>query len=1583
MKKVVYALVAALAASVVQAGPTADFAKSVLGKSAAATPGRWNSNFDKCKKYCDDNGVPFVAVWSNGDACGHCTAFEKACEKSYFKNWQKKSGIVFWFGYPGNGYKMDDAVAAFKWTRANSGRQSYTSGGPQTAFPFVRIYWPKGRVDISTVGDTMRGGFSSNADTSAKKITQFIDGKLKVGKAGGWTPAGETPKYLGGVFDPKIDNVEGARMEIETGLTTSVTIHLVRTNANSVAYTATNFLHAAGSTLEGGQKEIFWDGGEAAIDVAIPVSEKGTDNLVLTLYDKDNKTLKDTFTVTRVKAKDNSPENPLFVGKESEGLGWGQWSMDLDKVTNKVATANGGLTSGKPRLGVSPAYAAVLFGGAMWCPDCAKSDEYFFKSTEFKNWAVDNKIALGVVDIPNLPNQTNSPCLLTTISATTGAGNFHGYSKRSGLDYLTRHMISADEAQVVYDRNVQLASHNVLNGGWNRPERANQNRPGVPILLLLRGDGSIAGRFTALASVSPTSAANNAAYIKRLNELLEQAKDDSEESSDGVKTTTGLEASRRSENNGSISCNDERDIYRIGADSAGLRLQMRFTAADAVNNDAVVDCSVINSNGTTMATAKGVIGEGVTLDYTVPTEGEYFVQIAQGFHQETVNGRAVSVLDSQIFNATNPASSVVKYTLETDFVLVPRERRDEREGVGDNMVKMYLEEGEEYFFDGTVNAASMTDVFEEAGLNAASKPIYRSKVTGVVDVSIPGTTVVYQKWRCGAVGFGAKAATVSESTKQFDIQVVRTGGVSGTAEYKVQYVGAFRNGSPCDFDRDTLLKAEWDLDAGTVLSWGDGEGDAKTVTVTVVDNQFADGTVSYRFVGTTVGGDATEDEEKKNFSLNVKDNDRKVPGVLAIADDAPEFSKTRTITAKENSTISLLVKREGGADGDFSAKLKTSAGQFEGGVAETTHDWGSRDDGAWSVDLTLPSRATAKSVTVDLSPATSATKVKTAAKRLTITVLPGTVPEFVNVGANVDAFCNVTLSKEVARARTGTYSNPANLKYKKVSGALPAGLSAVADEDNPGKLYVVGTPTKKGTSTAVYRIFDGDVGGTTVSVTVSVGDPTKDTFYAADADLDTPRAVVPNPAMSAGKTYYDIMVKDGGHLMGLVTLSLPANGKASAKYRSANGTVSLSAKSWYEFDPETGIAEAYLKGTGTAADYRLYAKVKPDGTFAILELTDPEAGKTYSDLEAFGGWTKARPATDYKGYYTVSLPGVGSAGPNNETQIIDGDPLALGDGYMTLKMDTAAAMNQGKFAYAGLLPNGKAVSGSAILTPLYSGAATNETHTYWGVVPFVNVSDTDVFTGAVKVRPRTAFAGVEDGATKDGAYYTGCREGEYCGYDIIRRSVYQYEAAKPLWQHSELNYDPADEDKVCYDVELDAFGTYYNAKENFKSVFDNSLQANVFFHVLGGGTWGLVDTKYGDFAGWDPAKLGVKVATTVDKKGVVTANAITLVNATNPRALTFSFASATGIVTGKFKLPMEFGDVTVNYKAIVLPGFGNSGCDCGLDFSDAKNRPFISGTAWFDDDGSFDYTYGPKANKQKMLKVRRSCPVSVGTEAGK
>ena len=1579
MKKVTYVLIAMLMASTVYAAsPTADFLKNVLAKSAAVTPGRWNSDFAKCKTYCENNGVPFVAVWSNGDACGHCTAFEYATNQSSFKNWMKTTGIVFWFGCPSNGYPIDEAGKgpAYLWTCAERGyRTSYTSGGPQQGFPFVRIYWPKGKIDISTDGDTVRGGLKSSAKTGAVKAASYIETKLKMGKSGGWTPPSATPPYLGGSFDPTLDNVEGARMEIETGLTTNVTIHLVRTNSNSIAYTATNFLHAVSGSTMSANKKLVWDVGVNELDAEVPVSASGTADLGLQLLDGDNKTVKDTLTVKRVAKQANSPENPLFVGKESASLKFGEWSMDLDAVTNLVAKTNGGgqLSSGKPLLGMVPttAYAMVLFGGAMWCPDCAKSDEYFFKTDTFKTWATNNKIALGVVDIPNLPNQTNSPCLLTTISAATGAGRVHGYDKMSGLGYLTRHMISSEAARAVYDRNVSLATNNVLNGGWNRPlpERANQNRPGVPILLLLRGDGSIAGRFTAMASVSPTNTANNAAYIRRLNELLAQVDDAEEESNDGVKTTAAV-IGFREEVTSSISCNDERDIYRI-VDAAGLRLQIKFQSPDAAaNKNASVVCSVINSNGNVVVTASGVIGDGVTLDYKVPATGDYFIQISQG-------------RNSSPFSATSSSSTVVEYKLTTDFVLEPTQKRDERSNV-EGTVKIALESGKKYFFDGTLDAAG-SPAFDDGVLTAdGKKTIYTALVDGVVDVELTGSNVVFQEWDCGRIGFYVRSATVNESVKKYDIQVARTGGVSGIAEYRVRYVGAYMNGRPCEFDkeaRDTLLKADWDLDEGTILAWGDGDGTNMAARVFVIDNQFADGSVEYRFVGEKTGGDADVEEEMQSFSLNVKDNDRRNPGALEIADHTPKFTTSMALSAVENSTVTLLVRREGGADGEFSASLKASAGQFEGGVKELTHDWASRDVEPWVVTLTLPARSVAKKVSVDLAPLTSATVVKTSARRLAITVLPGSVPEFKNADAAVDAFCNVELPKDgvkVAEAKAG-YTPAGALTFKKVSGSLSTGLSAVPGEA-PGEILLVGTPRSKGVFTAVYRIFDDDVGGTTVSVTVAVSDPASGTVYTVNPEA--PQTLMPNPAIAFGRTYHDVMVKDGGRLDGLLTVTLPANGKASAKYRSVEGAVSLSANGWSDFDSATGSATALLEGAGSAGtSYILSATVAPDGavnlTFTVKK--EGEADKVYDIPVTQEAWSVSNPATDYMGYYTVSLPGVGSINPNVQTKVVSGKSvLALGDGYMTLRMD-GAALNQGQFTYAGLLPNGKAISGSAVVTALYHEDATNATHTYWGALPFLNVSDTDSFCGAVKIRPKTADATLRGGVITEGGAHTGCREGEYCGYTVIRRSIYQYEDAKPLWSHEERNFNDEDRDEVCYAVELDAFGTYYDAKENLKSVVDSSLgsDAVLSFFALGDD---LVDTKYGSFAGWAEDKLGLNVATTVSK-GVVTANSIALANASNPYALTFSFAPATGVVTGKFKLPMFEGAVTVNYRAIVLPGFGNSSCDCGVYDQEARSRPFISGTAWFDDDESFQYIYFK--DKWKWLKARRSCPVSVGTEAGK
>ena len=147
------------------AGETAKLVKTRAAKAAAVTPGKWHADLSKAKSYAVSKGVPLIAVWSNGDSCGHCVMFEAACNSSTFKTWMASSGCVFVFVYPGDsGGSVGGSV--YNWC--------YKS---QPLFPFVRVYWPKGGVDIRAMGDTIDGGASGA--TGGKKAVSWFKAKLK------------------------------------------------------------------------------------------------------------------------------------------------------------------------------------------------------------------------------------------------------------------------------------------------------------------------------------------------------------------------------------------------------------------------------------------------------------------------------------------------------------------------------------------------------------------------------------------------------------------------------------------------------------------------------------------------------------------------------------------------------------------------------------------------------------------------------------------------------------------------------------------------------------------------------------------------------------------------------------------------------------------------------------------------------------------------------------------------------------------------------------------------------------------------------------------------------------------------------------------------------------------------------------------------------------------------------------------------------------------------------------------------------------------------------------------------------------
>ena len=173
-RKMMVVVATALLATVGFAGATSNLVKTRLARSKAVVPGVWHADLAKCQAYARANEVPLIAVWSNGDQCGHCITFEQAVVKSDFTKWMKTSGMVFCFVYSGDGTYGKEGGTPFNFCWGPS--KSLNS------FPFVRVYWYTNngktkKVDVAVAGDTIDGGLG-NA-TGAKKAVAWFKAKLK------------------------------------------------------------------------------------------------------------------------------------------------------------------------------------------------------------------------------------------------------------------------------------------------------------------------------------------------------------------------------------------------------------------------------------------------------------------------------------------------------------------------------------------------------------------------------------------------------------------------------------------------------------------------------------------------------------------------------------------------------------------------------------------------------------------------------------------------------------------------------------------------------------------------------------------------------------------------------------------------------------------------------------------------------------------------------------------------------------------------------------------------------------------------------------------------------------------------------------------------------------------------------------------------------------------------------------------------------------------------------------------------------------------------------------------------------------
>ncbi len=1447
----------------------------VYSNDPAFKAGEWNSNFTAIKAKADADNVPLVAFWAN-PGCALCKKLETALNTSAGYAWQKERGYYFVFGYGTSG--EHGKVKSF--TRHVSGK-----------FPYVAVYWKQGLCGTSTQKKNFSGRTGMMTVTSGDLANQFM--QTVEYWLGDYAPPAA---YVGGTFAGE-EETAGHRLEAEAG-TTNVTFTLVRDEA--AAKVATNhLLTVTGPDGAVATNTVVWQAGEAeqalALDLAdYPAFDADGETLTLAVLDAGGE-VQDTRTVTFV-ARANGAENPLWIGERTaETLAFGEWTMDFEAATNKAARAEG------------EAYTLVAVSGALWCPDCANTERNFLDVADaegenrFKAWAASNGVALVTVDVPSFQadGAFESPTFLSRRAFATTLARMREYPAsgadaaltnamlRSGLGYLTRKGVSDEAAAAALARNHAL----VRRGGLlHSPIDTNDSRTGVPIFVLLRKDGTVAARLTRFAATSPMASAREqwGDLIKRFDEMLAVAAsagghaDRAEFANDAPQGAVGFAANGGTAA-GELSHADFRDVFRL--DGVGGNALQKVTVTGTTGARVTASFLALDADGKKVTVGTPVTGaltaEGFALEHTFTAAGTYYVEVA-----------GADITDAAFAVESPTEMNFHPYALAGTVVLVPQETRATATApTGSDQVVMRLEKGQKYRIQG-LKVDAVGDALVPDDPSDPYGLFFTAQAGGDVSLTCQNKegTVTYSRWNPGKVGFTAAALTVKENVGSVVVAVARTEAASGRVELKV----ALDAEATTLYDSDG--KARFAFEDATLV-WEEGEKGEKTVTIAVLDDMRFDGTGVVALTLEQVGGDGTPEVAGGAFALTVTDDDKQSAGKAAFTGAEPYFARAKTVYVREGEKATVRVGRVEASDGPVTVRVKASPATVAlgGNIQDGILSWANHQ--AEERIVTVAGLAAGRTATLTLANATDGLRILSASNYVKVVAVAADAPAFEQDAAQAALVRYVAASNvyAVVDVPEGT----TKLTFTKLSGTLPAGLKAAWDPAANALAVSGATTAKAGAYTAVYqvsaRVANRTVPGLTLALAFTVTDVA---LPGADG------APALNPALAKARTFRDLPVLDevNTNLVGTLQVTVPPTGRVSAKWLCATGTVSFTARNWSEAD-EDGTVRAEL--VGSKKGYAMALEAAPDGSLTI-ELTDDRGEK--AQVRTDGRlWSKADSAEGWRGQYTVSL--------RNAACEESAEGLApRGHGYLTLKMTSATAWNAGRMTWAGLLPNGTAVSGSATLARGLRGPAD-----CWGYLPVYMRSSRDVLA---------VLAQVAEGA----AAHDAPQPSAAC------QAVFEAAGlAEAYWSH-------ADSAGLRYTVEWDVYGGVYSPAYDFAAYFaefysEGSVAPDLVFDV--GGLDGT---------------LAAGVPGAVDAVRVTVGPRTLAISKDGPNVCraTLSFNRSTGVVSGSFRLPVTKANgtettVTASYRGVMLIGWGpGCGCDESLVPSDVK-LPFVSGAFWVAD----------------------------------
>jgi hypothetical protein len=811
---------------------------------------------------------------------------------------------------------------------------------------------------------------------------------------------------------------------------------------------------------------------------------------------------------------------------------------------------------------------------------------------------------------------------------------------------------------------------------------------------------------------------------------------------------------------------------------------------------------------------------------------------------------------------------------------------------------MELREGLIYRLEGFPEG-SLESGFEKV---EGAQDAYKARQSGVVEIACAeDNEILYQIWKPGTIGFTVVSRSEKEDEKEIRIRIARREGSSGAIKAKVELVNK---------DEVETSRYYWE---DTQIEWADGETNEKEVVLRTHNDWVCDGDQTLKFRLSLISGESVK-VGNDSCDFTIEEDDRDIIGKLKISGTEPIMSKKMTVVAAEGSAVKILISRINGARGAVAGRLTASAGMFNASQ-DAICQWADRDRQAErTVELSLPtlSECPAGKVTVKL--AGDGISVDSQAKTLTIMLVSDDAPVFTEEEVAIsDLVSNVAFERTVEIDQNSLIGN-GSVKVSKISGTQPAGVK-VSLITGSAALKISGVPTKAGDYQAFYRVSQirngKTVNGGVVKVSYSVAELAK-----GDAPV--------NPAVAKSFTLKNVPVfaATAKRMTGLLTLTVPASGRLSAKYLCSEGSVSLSCSSWAECD-ENGTLKAELRSRNYA--HSVVVSVASSGK-VTAEVTDPQwPGDTITASVSSGDiWGKNNTAAAWKGVYTVALI---------PTEVVKGAEsiVAGGAAGFSVKLTSASALRNGTASYAGFLPNGTSVSGSAMIWKSEDGRTA--------VLPIFHTSSTDVLTAAALISKNAADLYGSDEAVDS----------------TVLRVVNAIDGVDSFWNYRNRKTEIGD-----FEIKYSVYGSYYVPNGDIESVLKSTAVMPTMSFDVDTEMLGASDV-YGE--------VGEAPHASVSASGK---------NISSESAeVKLTFDKSTGMVSGSFALPFAEKNVNAKYRAVVLPGWTGCGCEDRIDL------PYLFiGSCWFDDVFKYQEDWESCSEPTAAyinVKIKRGCAVSTKT----